>query len=120
MLKFVLEKKYLEGVVHWPPAALPDLLTPGTQQPGKVTPFTLSFEHWPAASAQVLPLYIPHALDIVKILLDAFGKLCRTWLILDSAFPKFILSIRSLPDFILGPKTLFAFSVYIFLTKKVL
>lgn len=50
--------------------------------------------------AQVLSLYILGALDIVKMLLDAFGKLCRTWLILDSAFPKFVLSMRSLSDFI--------------------
>lgn len=68
--------------------------------------------------AQVLSLIILGALDIVKIPLDAFSKLCRTWLILDSAFPKFVLSMRSLSDFILGPKTPFASSVYIFLTNK--
>lgn len=84
MLKFVLEKKYLEGVVHWPPTALPDPLTPGTQQPDKATrsPCHLSTGQLP--QAQVLSLYIPRALDIEKILLDTFSKLCRTWLILDS------------------------------------
>ena len=49
------------------------------------------------SQAQVLSLYISRAFNRVKILLDVFGKLCRTWLILD--FPKFILSVRPLSDF---------------------
>lgn len=66
---------------------------------------------------QVLFLYMPLALDLVRILLDVFVKLCRTWLILDSGIPKCILSIR--PLFILSSvPRLFTSSVYIFLTNK--
>lgn len=65
---------------------------PGIPAASQGPPAALSCAHQPAARAQVLSLCIPHALDVVKIL-DAFGTLCRTWFILDSGFPKFILSI---------------------------
>lgn len=70
--------------------------------------------------AQMLSLYILLAVDMAKIVSDVLGKLCRTWLILDSSFLKFILSIRPPFDFIPGPKTPPISYVYIFLTKKVL
>lgn len=82
----------------------------GTLQPRKAPLLTPASE--PVQSqAQVLSLYISRAFDRVKILLEVFGKLCRTWLILD--FPKFILSVRPLSDFILGPKALFTSSVHL-------
>lgn len=118
-LKFALEKKSAWKVWCTSPQLL--CLTFSPLEPSSLakpprSPCHLSTGQLP--QAQVLSLYIPHALNIVKIPLDAFGRLCRTQLILDSAFPKFILSIRSLSGFILGPKTLFASSVYIFLTNK--
>lgn len=54
-------------------------------------------------------LDIPLAVEIVKILSDILGKLCKTYLILDSSFLQCILSIRPL----FGPKIL----IYVFLTN---
>ena len=68
--------------------------------------------------AQLLSLYILLAVDMVKIISDVLGTLCRSWLILDSSFLKFILSIRPPFDFILGPKTFLISYVYIFLTNN--
>lgn len=76
-----------------------------------------------APQGQMLSFCILLAVDMVEIVSAVLGKFCSTWLIVDSSFPKFILSMKPRFDFILSPKTLLISCLYIFnqqIFKKVL
>lgn len=75
-----------EDVIDWWPASLPDSRIPGTLQPDQALLLTQSSKMVQQPPAQKLPLHILLAVDIVKIPSDVPGKICRTWLILDSSF----------------------------------
>lgn len=84
--------------------------TPVPQCPGRAPHSLCHWEGQPAALSL-------GAVDTVKILLDVLGKLCKTWIILDSTLLKYILSMRALFWFFLDPNTLLISSVYNFLTN---
>lgn len=114
--------RHSEDVARWP-ASLPDPLTLSPAAWPSAPPYSVVRNRGQQPQAQRLSLYILLAVDMVKIISDVLGTLCRTWLILDSSFLKFIPSIRPPFDFILGPKTFLISYVYIFnqqFSKKVL